>query len=156
MKKSQEEIKQAKYEADKRYREKYADKLKEKKRLYYLKNKEKISVKAAKNYLKNKEAKKKYVAEWKKANAAKVNATCMKRHAYKLKATPDWLSDDELWMIEEAYHLAKLREKVVGGKWHVDHIIPLRGKIVCGLHVPWNLQVITASENCSKRNSFEV
>jgi 5-methylcytosine-specific restriction endonuclease McrA len=57
-------------------------------------------------------------------------------------------------MIEEIYHLANLRTKVTGIEWNVDHIIPLQSKKVCGLHVPWNLQVITASDNSIKGNRF--
>jgi len=57
-------------------------------------------------------------------------------------------------MIEQAYDLAQLRTKVFGFKWHVDHVIPLKGKNVCGLHTPYNLQVIPAKENLRKRNFF--
>lgn len=140
--------------ADKRYREKYEDKIKEYKAKYYQENKERLSKKSAEVYQKNKEAIKKRIAAWKKNNPAKVNAGCMLRHAIKLKGTPVWLTADHKWMIEQAYELAKLREKVCGGVWHVDHIIPLRGKTVCGLHVPWNLQVITREENCKKHNKL--
>lgn len=67
---------------------------------------------------------------------------------------PKWLTKNDLWMIKEAYLLAALRTKVTGISWHVDHIIPLRGKTVSGLHVPTNLQVITATENHQKLNRF--
>jgi hypothetical protein len=53
---------------------------------------------------------------------------------------------------QEAYHLAQLREKITGIKWHVDHIIPLNGKSVCGLHTWNNLAVIPAVVNLSKGN----
>lgn len=61
--------------------------------------------------------------------------------------TPKWLTSEDRWLIAEAYHLARLRTKTLGYEWHVDHIIPLRGKRVSGLHVPTNLQVITGKEN---------
>ncbi|QKW95416.1 hypothetical protein [Ralstonia phage RPZH6] len=55
-------------------------------------------------------------------------------------------------MMRQAYDLARLREKIVGGRWHVDHFVPLKGTIVCGLHVIENLRVIPISINTSKGN----
>jgi hypothetical protein len=77
-----------------------------------------------------------------------------KRNAAKLQRTPLWLTQNDQWMIKEIYELALLRSKVTGIKWEVDHIIPLQGKMVSGLHVPLNLQVISATENRSKSNKF--
>jgi hypothetical protein len=76
------------------------------------------------------------------------------RRACKAKRTPNWVGKDELWLIREAYALSKLREKITGIKWHVDHVIPLRGKLVSGLHVPFNLQVIPAKLNLIKSNNM--
>ena len=72
------------------------------------------------------------------------------RRASKLHRTPPWLTDDDKAQMVELYKLAK----VLGA--HVDHIIPLQGKNVSGLHVPNNLQLLTPSQNSSKRNKFEV
>ena len=80
---------------------------------------------------------------------------CAKRRTQKLRATPQWLNEENLWLIGEIYELAALRNKLTNIIWHVDHIVPLQGKNVCGLHVPWNLQVIPATENLVKGNKFE-
>lgn len=77
-----------------------------------------------------------------------------KRRAEKLKRTPIWLTMDDLWMIKQAHELAVLRTKLFGFSWHVDHVVPLQGKIVSGLHTPYNLQVIPAVVNTSKSNKF--
>lgn len=151
---TEEERKQAKKLQDQKYREKHREKVLARKRAYHAANKTKHSENMAEHYKANTDAYKQRAKEWKANNRDKHNALCMLRHTRKLQATPLWLSEDDLWMIEEAYSLAQLREQLTGIKWHVDHIVPLQGKTVSGLHVPWNLQVITASANCSKRNSF--
>jgi hypothetical protein len=88
---------------------------------------------------------------WEKAFPARVNANQARRNASKLQATPAWANE---FFIEEAYELAQLRTKATGFQWHVDHIVPLRSKFVCGLHVESNLQVIPAVENCIKSNKY--
>lgn len=92
---------------------------------------------------------------WKKENVGLVRALTIKRRLSKINRTPIWLSDDDHWMIKEIYDLASLRSKLTKIKWHVDHIIPLQGKNVSGLHIPWNLQILTAKENIKKRNIFD-
>lgn len=84
-----------------------------------------------------------------KANPGKINAAVAKREAQKLQATPAWAN---AFFIEEIYDLAARRTKLLGVEHHVDHIVPLRSKIVCGLHVETNLRVIPAVENMSKGN----
>ena len=77
------------------------------------------------------------------------------KSALLLNRTPAWLTEDDLWAIKETYALAALRTKMLGFAWHVDHIIPLRGRNVSGLHVPENLQVIPAIYNLRKTNKYE-
>lgn len=75
-----------------------------------------------------------------------------RRDAKKLSATPKWLSSEQLLQIKKIYAIAGNLTNLSGAPHHVDHIVPLRSKRVCGLHVPWNLQVLSASENSSKSN----
>lgn len=72
------------------------------------------------------------------------------------KRTPRWLQEDDFWLMEQAYELARVRTQLFGFPWQVDHVLPLRGKLVSGLHVPHNLQVIPARDNRSKSNRFAV
>lgn len=80
---------------------------------------------------------------------SKANAINAKRRALKLKATPSWANHTTIKLI---YKTAKDMEKRSGIKYHVDHIIPLRSKIVCGLHCENNLQILTADDNRKKYN----
>lgn len=85
---------------------------------------------------------------------AKLRAHDAKRRTEKMKRTPAWLTKDDFWMIEQAYELAVLRTKLFGFAWHVDHVIPLQGKLVSGLHVPTNIQVIPWRDNVAKANKY--
>ena len=110
-------------------------------------NKEKTLAYKAKWKDENKERNSEINSVWKKSNPERVRAASNKRNAIQRQATPVWANQ---FFISEAYDLAKLRTKATGIKWSVDHIIPLSGDVVCGLHVENNLQVIPLSENCRK------
>jgi hypothetical protein len=99
-----------------------------------------------------KAADKKYGKKWRDANRDVCNASLARYRASKLKATPDWLTQDQLEDIKSMYTLAKKFEGIFGLSYHVDHIVPLQGENVCGLHVPWNLQLLEAKLNLSKSN----
>lgn len=69
-------------------------------------------------------------------------------------ATPPWFSLQDRGKVKELYRIAALLSGATGESWHVDHIIPLNGKMVSGLHIPDNLRVIRGKENLSKGNSL--
>ena len=121
---------------------------------YKKQNKETIALNRIARYKENPAIEIQKVRDWQKLNSDKVNATQAKRRANKLRATPKWLTVDDLNKITEFYVLAKQLEQETGIKYHVDHIVPLQGTTVSGLHVPWNLQVIPAAENLTKSNKF--
>ena len=69
-------------------------------------------------------------------------------------ATPKWLTKEQKKKIVDIYEDMRRYRDTTGEEYHVDHIIPIRGKNVCGLHVPWNLRVIKAFDNMSKGNEI--
>ena len=90
---------------------------------------------------------------WKRSNPAKVAEQSGRRRAAQDARMPSWLTAADHLEFDSVYkYCAGLR--AAGLDYHVDHIVPLRGKSVSGLHVPWNLQVIPAVENMSKGNRF--
>jgi hypothetical protein len=136
----------------KEWYERNKDLTKERARLWALNNPNKVSIKNIKYKKKNKEKITEYNKLWWSSNKDKRASYQAKRKASQLQRTPKWLTKDDLWIIEEAYSLAQLRTNLFGIDWHVDHIIPLQGKLVSGLHVPSNIQVIPATENVKKSN----
>lgn len=120
---------------------------------YYLDNKDDINEKNKRNYLKSKEKVLKRHSEYRKNNTDKINSWSAKRRASRLQATPVWLTNEHLNEITELYTLAKELEWLSDYPLEVDHIVPLQGKNVCGLHVPWNLQILDKKTNRSKSNS---
>lgn len=88
---------------------------------------------------------------WKLENPAKVNSINARRKAHMLRACPQWV---DISAIESLYVEAINKSNETGIPHAVDHFVPLISKFVCGLHVPWNLRVITQSENSSKGNKL--
>ena len=138
----------------KKYREKNKYEIKVKKRNHYVTNFISYS-KYGKEYRKNnKDLLKEYCFQYRKSHRAEFNKSNSKRRAVINLATPSWLSPIQWAQINEFYDIALAKEVQTGIKYHVDHIHPLRGKGFTGLHVPWNLQIITASDNMIKRNKL--
>ena len=140
----------------KEYRLKHRERLIAYKNQWNQDNKDKCTNNSKKRYAEKKDKIKAYVADYKKTYPEKANANKVKRKAAKKLRTPIWLTDLDFERIENEYKLAALLTKLTGESWHVDHIIPLQGKNVSGLHVPYNLQVLRASENCSKQNYYRI
>ena len=86
---------------------------------------------------------------WRQKNKSVMAAHGKKRKAALIRAVPSWNID---FFVQEAYDLARRRTKATGFPWHVDHIVPLRSKLVCGLHCHTNIRVIPGEENLAKRN----
>jgi hypothetical protein len=134
------------------YRAKKAERIAILKKEWVSKNKEHKAAQDRQYALQNPEARKTAREKWAKNNHAKNNALKAANKISRKFRVPKWLTKDDLWMIEQAYEIATLRTKMFGFAWHVDHILPLHGKTVTGLHVPTNLQVIPWIDNVRKKN----
>lgn len=96
---------------------------------------------------KNKERKREADRAFVENNRAVVRSYKAKRRAKERQATPAWLTEAHLEAIKAIYIEAERLSKETGIPYQVDHIVPLSGKTVSGLHVPWNLRAIPAPEN---------
>ena len=113
---------------------------------YRAANIERIQEREKARYQDNKEHYQKLNRIWSQNNKDKCNAHDAARYARELQATPVWLDKQQKQEILSWYTEAQATNL------EVDHIVPLKGKTVCGLHVPWNLQLLTRSKNASKSN----
>lgn len=146
-------------EEQRRKRQEYVDNNREKVRQsaheYYVRiyaeRKEEINKKNRESYQRNKEHASEYGKVYRQRTKAYQTAKTRKRQALVLQRIPKCA---DLQEIEKFYEEARRLTLETGIKHEVDHIIPLQGKNVSGFHVEWNLQILTKSENASKRNNF--
>lgn len=128
-----------------------SEKGQENKRRYYEANKEQVMARAAARPAEEKRRhKKKYHDE----NPEQRKATTSLRRRRFRSATPPWLTKEQKTAMKQLYIEAQRLTKLTGERYVVDHIVPLINEDVCGLHVPWNLRVITQDENLVKSNKL--
>ena len=125
--------------------------IKDRKNEWYLANREQVIDRA-----KTRPAEKlrEYRNTWKENNKTQVRADTKARRRKHRQATPPWLTRKQKTEIRQIYQIAITMTKTTGERYVVDHIVPLRGQDVCGLHVPWNMRVITQDENLKKSNKY--
>jgi len=108
----------------------------------------------------NKEKHKELTSNWRKKHSknskflANARISTAKYKAKKLQASPPWLTEKHLLQIENIYRVCAKITETTKKPHDVDHVVPLQGKNVCGLHVPWNLAILPANMNRSKNNAF--
>lgn len=125
-----------------------------KKREYHHANRERLVAEMQLRYHANRDSYKKRFAENYQAKKVDYINRANERRANKISATPKWADRSK---IKAIYDVCSFFNEVNGYvKYHVDHKIPLKNGLVCGLHVHTNLQIIPAEENLSKNNRFEI
>lgn len=118
---------------------------------YYQRNKATVIARAQ---ARPTEEKRTYKNTYKQTNPDLYKALVSFRRRRFRDATPPWLTHRQKTEIRNLYRIAIEMSKTTGERYVVDHIIPLQGETVCGLHVPWNLRVITQDENLVKSNKL--
>lgn len=106
-------------------------------------------------YAKNAEVHRNRVYRWRSENPGASNEIRMRRVSSKLNATPKWLTNEQNIQMRLIYRHAIDCHRVSGQRYQVDHIVPLQGENVCGLHVPWNLQILPSDMNTKKANRHD-
>ena len=119
-------------------------------------NKEKIKGKDAKYRKDNLEKLRSYGRKHYTLNKDRYSEASARRRATKQKATPNWLSGNQKKEIKDLFWMAQDLRRVTGENYHVDHVVPLNNELVCGLHVPWNLQILPEDINYAKSNTFAI
>ena len=119
------------------------------KQTYYERNKDAVIARAQ---ARPDEEKRKYQQRYQKANPDLYKANTSFRRRRFRDATPKWLSPEQKLEIKLKYRLAIELSRRTKIRHAVDHVVPLQGETVCGLHVPWNLEVITQDDNLRKSN----
>jgi len=94
------------------------------------------------------------VLEEKRREYRKHRREYIERNAWRKKHTPAWITKEQIEHMRWFYSEAKRLKSLTGRRYEVDHIIPIKGKTVSGLHVPWNLQILTFEENRAKGNKL--
>jgi 5-methylcytosine-specific restriction endonuclease McrA len=148
---SKEEVRQRQRDRYYAKREQYL----ERKREYYQENKDTIRKQQAEYRADNYDKVLESNAKWRKNNPVQAQMSCINYRYRKAKAIPSWLTPEDRKAITDIYAQCKQTTEETGVPHHVDHIIPINGEAVSGLHVAWNLQVVPASYNLSKKNKVE-
>ena len=133
----------------KAYRAANPEKVKASRKAAYIKNRERELEAARKYKADNKAVLAEKAKDWLASNGALNRFYRSERRALERKAKPIWYEKSP---VKDIYYLAAQKSKETGEEWHVDHIVPLKSDLVCGLHWHGNMQVITGSENQSKSN----
>lgn len=122
---------------------------------YNKRNREHINTLSREWRANNREAASAACKRWRSKNGAVVAAACIRRQKRLKNSAPDWLTSEQLDYMNYMYSLARELTSLNGEPYHVDHIMPLRGENICGLHVPWNLQILPSDLNIKKGNKYE-